>query len=390
MTVTIPFNEIYVRLQNNYVKLLDYTLFRSMVATWLKLEVRPDTRLTETPYYREMIRIMREDRSEWLYDEANLGACVAKRFHLYEEIRDHGYNLKETGEYPVLAIYEGKHTLIDGLNRLSILKALGISEATFTVTKNEYAYHTPYVGDPNDTGMLKRLVEKAHSHQLLYNPMRIVDVPMNLYLPINHPLYADAVNSRFDSPLRLQLILKEIGDPTNKRFLDVGSNSGWFDIELVLRKACSVGVEPLQEYVDIANFVAAYHRLDWKDMNLRRRIWFYPMKVEDYLAETEEKFDYVLFMGLFHHMLKENLTAAWDSLKKLSMRAPVMFFETGLSGEAQMKGFPSLGKETVVEEVLSHSQYKEGIMLSDGLLRDWKNRHVRPDLPLRPMYRFWR
>lgn len=390
MTVTIPFSEIYVRVQNNYVKLLDYPLFNHMAETWRLLEKRPETPLNETPYYQEMVRIMREERSEWLYAKDNLGACVAKHFHLYEEIRDHGYGLKETGEYPVLAIYEGKYTLIDGLSRLSILKALGISEAAFTVTKNEYAYYTPYVGDPNDGEALRRLVEKAHSHQLVYNPMRIVETPMNLYLPISHPLYADAVHSRFDSPLRLQLILKEIGDPANKRFLDVGSNTGWFDIELVLRKACSVGVEPLQEYVDIAAFMAAYHRLDWKDANLRRRIWFYPMKVEDYLAETEEKFDYVLFLGLFHHLFKENPERAWITLGELSKRASVMFFETGLQGEPQMEAFPSLSGETIIGEVLSHSKYTRGVMISNGLLRDWKDRNIRPDLPLRPIYKFWR
>lgn len=389
MTVRIRFDEIYVRHLEAVTKMVENPLFKAMVETWRLMDASPGVPVEATPYYEALSRLQDAERADWNVDKEGLGGFVKSFCGMYLTFRGGGYAPERTGEYPVVKLRDGRYVLCDGLNRLSMLCALGWEEAEFAVAEDCYPYYTPYVHPITDEH-LRELVEAAHRHQPLYAPYRIVDQPMNLYLPINHPLYRDAVCSRFDTPLRLQLMLKEVGDPAGKRFLDIGSNTGWFCIELALRGARCVGVDSMKEYTDIASFMAAYYGLAWNGGDRQRRVWFYPMTVERYLSETEEKFDYVIFTGLFHHLLKESPAGAWETLRKLSSRAPVMFFGSALEGEPQMEGRDAPTEQGIIGEVIAKTLYTDGKLLSRGFIRDWKDRHIRPDLPLRPMYVFWR
>jgi tRNA (mo5U34)-methyltransferase len=83
-------------------------------------------------------------------------------------------------------------------------------------------------------------------------------------------------------------------DLTGKTVLDVGGNSGFFAIQMALRSANRVVlVEPVEEYTDQAHFAAEQFEVTLETVNA---------DVHTYCLTTEERFDYVLFLGLFYHL----------------------------------------------------------------------------------------
>ena len=83
-------------------------------------------------------------------------------------------------------------------------------------------------------------------------------------------------------------------DLTGKTVLDVGGNAGFFSIQMKLRGAqrC-VMVEPFEIAVKQAGFAATQFGVTIEPV------------VEDahtYCLTKEERFDYVLFLGLFYHL----------------------------------------------------------------------------------------
>jgi len=384
--VTLNFSDIYIRNWNVFINLLEHPSFLDMVKTWQMLD--EGIPASETPYYSKTM-VMRDTGNPSWAD--GVAVVLNRRYGQYLDFKKGGYHPEKTGEYPVVQIRKETYLLCDGLTRVSMLYSLGIEKADFVISENCQPHYIPTRVRPITDERLKELVEEAHKIQLDYNTQKMVELPMHLYLPIKHPLYKDKVCSRFDSPRRLELMLNEIGDSTGKRVLDVGCCTGWFCLELASMGANAVGVEPLITYVDIAAFLALYHQVPWMNKDFSRRLWFYQMGVEQYLDELEEKFDFIIFMGLFHHLFKLSEEKAYKILYRLSERAPKMFFEAGLKGEAQMSHLDHPQTEdTVIDDIIKHSTYTHGKKLSDGLMRDWKNRDVRPDLPLRPLYMFWK
>lgn len=79
-----------------------------------------------------------------------------------------------------------------------------------------------------------------------------------------------------------------------KSVLDVGGNAGYFSIQMKLRGAARcVLVDPYREFIAQARFAAAQF-----DVHLE-------LVTEDvltYCLTTDERFDYVLFLGLFYHL----------------------------------------------------------------------------------------
>lgn len=83
-------------------------------------------------------------------------------------------------------------------------------------------------------------------------------------------------------------------DLTNKSVLDVGGNAGYFSIQMKLRGAerC-VLLEPYKEFTEQAKYVASAFEVDLEIVN---------EDVHTFCLTTEERFDYVLFLGLFYHL----------------------------------------------------------------------------------------
>ena len=83
-------------------------------------------------------------------------------------------------------------------------------------------------------------------------------------------------------------------DLSGKSVLDVGGNAGYFSIQMKLRGAgrC-VLVEPYREFAAQAAYAAAEFGVELEVVN---------EDVHTYCLTTEERFDYVLFLGLFYHL----------------------------------------------------------------------------------------
>jgi tRNA (mo5U34)-methyltransferase len=83
-------------------------------------------------------------------------------------------------------------------------------------------------------------------------------------------------------------------DLQGKSVLDVGGNSGYFSLRMKQRGAgrC-VMVEPVVEFVDQATFVFEQFGVE---VNVVCE------DVHAYCLTTDERFDYVLFLGLFYHL----------------------------------------------------------------------------------------
>ena len=82
-------------------------------------------------------------------------------------------------------------------------------------------------------------------------------------------------------------------DLTGKTVLDIGCNAGFYSIEMKRRGAARVlGIDFDPGYLAQARFAAEVHGLD---------IEFRQMSVYD-VAQLQEKFDLVLFMGVLYHL----------------------------------------------------------------------------------------
>ena len=109
-------------------------------------------------------------------------------------------------------------------------------------------------------------------------------------------------------------------DLSGKTVLDVGGNAGFFSIQVKLRgaKRC-VLVEPYVEFVRQAEYVAGEFNVKLEIVN---------EDVHTYCLTTSERFDYVLFLGLFYHLKYPVLVL--DRLAEMTKKR--MFFHSHIIG----------------------------------------------------------
>jgi len=113
-------------------------------------------------------------------------------------------------------------------------------------------------------------------------------------------------------------------DLSGQTVLDVGGNAGYFSIQMKKRgaKRC-VLVDPFIEFTRQASFVAESFNMKLEIVN---------EDVHTYCLTTEERFDYVLFLGLFYHLKYPGLVL--DRLSEMTRKK--MFFQciVGDAGES--------------------------------------------------------
>jgi tRNA (mo5U34)-methyltransferase len=99
----------------------------------------------------------------------------------------------------------------------------------------------------------------------------------------------------YDPNERWQLIEPHLpADLKGATVLDVGGNSGYFSLQMKLRGAGKcVMVEPVVEFVEQARFVFSQFGVKVKVVN---------EDVHAYCLTESNRFDYVLFLGLFYHL----------------------------------------------------------------------------------------
>jgi tRNA (mo5U34)-methyltransferase len=100
------------------------------------------------------------------------------------------------------------------------------------------------------------------------------------------------------------------------RALDIGCNAGYYAVELAARGAEVTAIDHDPHYLDQARWVAELFGVDDR-VRLRR------MQVYDLARETQ-RFDLVLFMGLFYHLRYPVL--ALDTIARLTGR--MLVFQT--------------------------------------------------------------
>jgi tRNA (mo5U34)-methyltransferase len=125
----------------------------------------------------------------------------------------------------------------------------------------------------------------------------------------------------YDPIERWKLIEPHLPDDLQgKSVLDVGGNSGYFTLRMKQRGAgrC-VMVEPVVEFVDQANFV-------FEQFGVEVEVVF--EDVHAYCLTTAERFDYVLFLGLFYHLKYPVLVL--DRLAEMTKE--LIFFNSHIEG----------------------------------------------------------
>ena len=109
-------------------------------------------------------------------------------------------------------------------------------------------------------------------------------------------------------------------DLSGQTVLDVGGNAGYFSIQMKLRgaKRC-VLVEPYEEFARQAEYAAGEFGVELEIVK---------EDIHVYCLTTEERFDYVLFLGLFYHLKYPVLVL--DRLAEMTKSQ--MFFQSHLVG----------------------------------------------------------
>ncbi len=125
---------------------------------------------------------------------------------------------------------------------------------------------------------------------------------------------------------RMEFIQSNILHIPVGRVLDIGSCFGWNSFWLAERGFTVVGVERGRQKVDVCECLRIMQKLPTDNPTFRH------MTVEDYVSMYEEKFDLMLNLNTFHHMIKKDERRAWETLDRLSRRCGSMVLQCGRSG----------------------------------------------------------
>jgi tRNA (mo5U34)-methyltransferase len=125
------------------------------------------------------------------------------------------------------------------------------------------------------------------------------------------------------------------------RALDVGCNAGFYSFELARRGASVVGIDSDARYLRQARWAA-------RELGLEQRVEFRQQSVYD-LGRSTERYDLILFMGVFYH-LRHPLLALDLLAAKVDRR---MVFQTltmpGMEVRAAPDDVPIMGREIMLE-----------------------------------------
>ena len=116
----------------------------------------------------------------------------------------------------------------------------------------------------------------------------------NLHLPSGHETAADHPLGDFPALKWRQLAPHVPADLTGKRVLDVGCNAGFYSFALAALGAQVLAIDSDPHYLAQACWAAAH-------LDPEQRVSFRQIQVYD-LAQIEERFDLVLFLGVLYHV----------------------------------------------------------------------------------------
>jgi tRNA (mo5U34)-methyltransferase len=169
-------------------------------------------------------------------------------------------------------------------------------------------------------------------------------------------------STAYDPNERWQLIEPYLPeDLTGKTVLDVGGNSGYFTLRMKQRGAGrSVMVEPVDKFVRQAEFVFEQFGVEVEIVN---------DDVHAYCLSTDERFDYVLFLGLFYHLKYPVLVL--DRLAE--MTKTLVFFNSHIEGPSSEADAGSemaeVDRQDLQSETFPRMSFIEGAYRGD--LSNW-------------------
>ena len=117
---------------------------------------------------------------------------------------------------------------------------------------------------------------------------------------------------------RIAAIHKAVGDPTGKRFLDLGCAVGWILYEFVFKGGTGIGVDISENNIRTATSLA-------KQYEVEDKVEFYVANVYDYIMELDDHFDYIMVLNLLNHIIdQKGYEEGWEWLNVISTKCDRM------------------------------------------------------------------
>jgi tRNA (mo5U34)-methyltransferase len=192
-------------------------------------------------------------------------------------------------------------------------------------------------------------------------------------------------------------------DLSEKTVLDIGCNAGFYSLEMKRRGAARVlGIDTDEHYLRQARFAAEIEEMD---------VEFRRMAVWD-VAELDEKFDVVIFMGVLYHLrhpllaldlIHEHVAKDWMLFQSMQRGSrEVMDIDGDYDfGETEMFDSPGYPKMHFIENSYAHDETNwwapnracvEALLRSSGFVIEaqpeeevylcrWREIEVPPDGP---------
>lgn len=251
---------------------------------------------------------------------------------LYENIKKEGYKLKkelipihpdeEEDEITVNIGRYGDLLFNNGRHRLSIAKLLNINKIPVKITVR----HQKWID------FKKEILNYTERHQ------------GRLYQSLTHIDLQDMPSQYGDD--RFNLIWENTNIKKGK-LLDIGAHWGYFCHKFEEKGFDCYAVESSKEHL---YFMKRLKRAE------NRNFKIIPQSMFDFYNKTNEKFDIVLALNIFHHFIKDkdNYYRLINFLNKL--KTEEIFFQPHFSGEPQMRGaFKNFNPEGFVAFILKNS-----------------------------------
>ena len=207
--------------------------------------------------------------------------------NLYLDMKNNGYNDS------VIAIFfdeDGNIKTYDGFHRLSIMKYLGM----------EVLLNCQISKRKTDFPLAETLIE--------------LNSGRNLYQPSDDERLLGFNVWRPDSYKRLNFALDNF---TGKTVLDIGSNEGFFSMELAKRGYRVTALDYSRKRVAVTRYLATINNLE---------LDYYFGRWQDYMVDRS--FDNVLYLSIFHHdVLAHGVDEAFKQLELFRGRTKRLLFE---------------------------------------------------------------
>lgn len=283
----------------------------------------------DTQYFKRIVKKINLGEIKWgCTNEVEFLNKCEEWDSIFNDIKNNGYKQNQDSDYVNINIGRtGNIIFNDGLHRLIFAKILNLKQIPVKIIVR----HKNWID-----------LKKEIKNYVQLNGQK-------LYAPINH---LDLQNFECLHKNRFDNIIKNM-DPSSKTILDIGAHWGYFDSVLEEKGKQCTAVELDANNIYFMNKIKKAKGQNFRVIN---------GDIFEF-AKTENQFDVVLALNIFHHFIKEEYL--YNKLIELlnNLIVKEMFFETHRQDESQMVGsYINYSPQEFVEFILSNSnfcKYKE-------------------------------